>query len=151
MGAQTGTRPPRASSISRSTSSLKGPERLAYIPTASQKLVQESRSESVIAPRGAGAFTGRQRDRSSSIAVRKQPRVCVLCDHCWYAEKSTRRSDVLKCPACLTDQPDDDEFTEAERAAMNETFETTREKVAERRKQLMAAASRARSSKPLLP
>jgi len=123
---------------------------LAYVPTESSKLVQQ-RSDSVIAPRGAGAFAGRARERSSSAVARKHPRVCVLCDHCWYAEKSSRRSDVLKCPACLSDQPDEDALTEAERAAALETFEAKRERVAERKKQLMATASRARSSKPLLP
>jgi hypothetical protein len=75
----------------------------------------------------------------------------VLCDHCWYAEKSTRRSDILKCPACLADQPDEDALTEAERVAEKEKFEIQREKAAERKKQLMANASRARSNKPLLP
>jgi hypothetical protein len=124
---------------------------LAYIPTEKQKLVQERSVDNVVAPRGVGAFTSRPRERSASVTVRKQPRVCVLCDHCWYAEKSSRRSDVLKCPACLSDQPDDSAFTEAERAAQMEIFEAQREKVAERKKQLMATASRARSSKPLLP
>ena len=124
---------------------------MAYIPTESQKLVKERSVDNAIAPRGAGAFTGRPRDRSSSVTVRKQPRVCVLCDHCWYAEISTRRSDILKCPACLADQPGEDELTEAERAEEKEKFEIQREKVAERKKQFMAAASRARSSKPLLP
>merc|ERR1719443_2097813 len=140
MGSQTGARPPHASSISRSTSALRGPERLAYIPTASQKLVQDRSVDNVIAPRGAGAFTSRPRERSSSVVVRKEPRVCVLCEHCWYAEKSSRRSDVLKCPACLVDQPDESELTEAERAAEREKFEAQRERVAERKKQLMANA-----------
>merc|ERR1719163_1928286 len=113
--------------------------------------MEQASVDSVIAPRGAGAFSARPRERSSSVVVRKQARVCTMCDHCWYAEKSTRRSDILKCPACLADQPDEDALTEAERVAEKEKFEIQREKAAERKKQLMANASRARSNKPLLP
>ena len=127
---------------------------MAYITTESKKLVQEARDRSVdnvLAPKGVGAFTGRPRERSTSVAVRKEARVCVMCEHCWYAETSTRRSDMIKCPACLANQPFKSELTEAERAAEKEKFGIHCEKVAERKKQLMAAASRARSSKPPLP
>merc|ERR1719240_1645409 len=69
--------------------------------------------------------TSRAEDRSSSTTStetqpssgqpkrvgRKQPRVCVMCDHCWKPVIPETRLYVLKCPKCLSDQPGDAELT----------------------------------------
>merc|ERR1719163_2595759 len=119
---------------------VRGPERFFYDTStypASYALAREAvdiaareRSAAGSPPRGAPT----------------QARVCVMCDHCWRAKRCTRRSDVVKCPTCLSDQPGDDELTEAELQEMEEKYATFERVLEKRRRDLMAAASNARSA-----
>ena len=136
---------------------VRGPERFFYDKStypASYNIAQESSRANPV-PRGDTAFAGEamdlgaRKERSYSGSPLKGPpkqaRVCVMCDHCWRAEK-THRCEILRCPECLSDQPGDDALTAAEFEAMRQRCAASDLELAKRRKALMAAASHARSA-----
>jgi hypothetical protein len=137
---------------------IRGPERFFYdkstYPT-SYSICQESKTANPV-PRGDCSFAGevmdlgakKERSYSGSPAkgTRTQARVCVMCNHCWRAERSERRSDVVRCPECLSDQPGDDYFNSQELEAMAEQCAQMDLKHEEERRCKMAAASHARSA-----
>merc|ERR1719313_1611663 len=79
---------------------------------------------------------------------RLQPRVCVMCDHCWRAKIPESRFHLLKCPNCLSDQPGDEYLTAAELRAQaekcNEVLSVRDAEAAKRRKAAMADRARLR-------
>ena len=136
---------------------VRGPERFFYDKStypASYNIALESARANPV-PRGDTAFAGyavdmdTRKDRSYSGSPVKGPptqaRVCVMCDHCWRAEK-TDRCEILRCPECLSDQPGDEYLTAAELAAMAQRCREANRALAKSRKALMAAASNARSA-----
>ena len=76
--------------------------------------------------------------------ARTEARCCVMCDHCWRAKRSTRRSDIVKCPECLSNQPGD--LTEAELEEMEEKYKEFQRELEKTRRALMAAASHERAA-----
>jgi hypothetical protein len=137
---------------------VRGPARFFYDKStypASYQLNQESKYANPC-PRGDMSFAGeavdlgarKERSYSGSPAkeARTQARVCVMCDHCWRAVRSTRRSDVVRCPACLSDQPGEDYLTAAELEAMEQRCADWDLDKAKRQRDEMAAASHARSA-----
>ena len=57
--------------------------------------------------------------------TRSEYRVCQMCAFTWVAERSTRRSDRVKCPKCLSNQSDD--LTMAEYDEMKRTYMENKE------------------------
>jgi len=135
---------------------VRGPARFFYDKStypASYALAQEVKRA---APGACGAdhgFAGEavdvaaRKEKSASSPpkiARTEARCCVMCDHCWRAKRSTRRSDVVKCPECLSNQPGD--LTEAELEEMEEKYKEFQKELEKTRRSLMAAASHERAA-----
>lgn len=163
-------RPDLAAELETEMEEMRGPARLFYDqsrwPASCQFRLAASAEESVeraesrAASRAASPVASRASSKStastastassegSSPPVIKHLRACVMCDHVWKAVIPDRGLYVLKCPNCLSDQPGEDELTDAERREMNAQCQRVmaeREaKAAARRKARMVERSRLR-------
>lgn len=169
-----GLRPDLAADLATELEGLRGPARFFYDqsswPASYQYALAASFEEREERAECSSRSTSRAEDRSSVTSSgegrssatsstegpsskpksvgRKQPWVCVMCDHCWKPVIPESRLYVLKCPKCLSDQPSDAELTVAELHAMAEQCQKVMAEreaaAAERRKSRLVERARHR-------